>query len=278
MSAARRRLAAALSAAGKEPADLEARFLLEAATGLGALALLTRGDELLGGAAKQLQNFAARRLTGEPVNRIIGTANFFGLDLVVAPKVLDPRADTEILVETALELLARKGMTKPRILDLGVGSGAILCALLDSRPDAFGVGVDLSPEACAATQINLARCGLAARGKVIRGDWAAALAGRFDLIVSNPPYISHAELGGLDREVRDHDPVLALDGGADGLAPYRLFAVELKRLLRPEGVVCLEIGWTQGAEVAALLSAAGWSGVSCRRDRAGRDRVIAVES
>ena len=124
LSAARRRLGAALAAAGKQSAALEARILLEAATGLDALALLTRGEDKLGDAAGILEHFAARRLAGEPVNRITGTTNFFGLDLLVAPDVLDPRADTEILVETALELLARDGVANPRILDLGVGSGA----------------------------------------------------------------------------------------------------------------------------------------------------------
>lgn len=278
LSTARFRLARALAAAGKEPADLEARILLEAATGLGRLALLTRGDEALGGAAATLQNFAARRIAGEPVNRITGQTNFFGLDLLVAPNVLDPRADTEVLVETALELMARKGLKNPRILDLGVGSGAILCALLDARPDAFGIGVDLSPDACAATQKNLARCGLTSRATVIRGDWTAALKGPFDLIVSNPPYISHAELAELDGEVRDHDPLLALDGGPDGLAPYRLLALEFKRLMRPGGVACLEIGWRQGADVAALFRAQDFAQLSCRRDLGGRDRVIAIES
>jgi release factor glutamine methyltransferase len=278
LSAARRRLGAALATGGKEPADLEARLLVEAATGLNALDLLMRGDEKLGAAADRLTGFAARRLAGEPVNRIIGKTNFFGLDLAVAPDVLDPRSDTEILVEAALEMLARDGLNNPKILDLGIGSGAILCALLDSRSDAFGVGVDLSAQACASATHNLARCGLASRAAVIRGDWTAALAGTFDLIVSNPPYIEHAELSELDQEVRDHDPVLALDGGPDGLAPYRLLANELRRLLRPKGGACLEIGWRQAAGVSAILSDAGWSGVSCRRDHAGRDRVIVVKA
>ena len=278
LASARRALRAALAAAGKEPADLEARLLLEAATGLTALALVTCGAETLGAAAGRLTGFAARRLAGEPINRILGTAPFFGLELAVAPDVLDPRADTEILVETALELMARKGFDSPRLLDLGTGSGAILCALLDARPDAFGVGVDLSASACAAAAHNLARCGLTSRAAVIRGDWTAALSGPFDLIVSNPPYISHAEIAELDPEVRDHDPMLALDGGPDGLAPYRLLAGELWRLLRPGGVACLEIGWRQAVDVSALLSAAGWNRVSRRRDRGGRDRVIAVET
>ena len=278
LSAARRRLGAALAAAGKESAALEARILLEAATGLDALALLTRGEDRLGDAAGVLERFAARRLAGEPVNRITGTTNFFGLDLLVAPDVLDPRGDTEILVETALELLTRKGVANPRILDLGVGSGAILCALLDALPDGFGVGVDFSADACACARTNLARCGLESRGKVIRGDWTAALSGRFDLVVSNPPYISHAEIAELDCEVRNHDPLLALDGGPDGLAPYRLLAGELGRLLRPGGLACFEIGWRQADDVSALFRGAGFGRVSRRRDHGGRERVIAVET
>lgn len=274
MSAARRRLSAALAAGGKQPAELEARLLLETATGLNALALLMRGDEKLGSGAGVLTDYAARRLAGEPVSRITGTTNFFGLDLQVAPNVLDPRADTEVLVEAALELLARSGVVSPRLLDLGVGSGAILCALLDARPDAFGVGVDISAWACRAAQQNLARCGLGDRSQVIRGEWTSALAGPFDLIVSNPPYISHAELRELDAEVRDHDPLLALDGGVDGLAPYRRLAPELKSLLTPRGAACFEIGWRQAADVTEILRQAGWGPVERRRDHGGRDRVI----
>ncbi len=250
--------------------------MLEAATGLDALALLTRAEEKLGPAAALLNDFAARRLAGEPVNRIMGQTNFYGLDLDVAAKVLDPRSDTEILVETALALLARQGVENPRLVDLGTGSGAILCALLDARPDALGLGVDLSPEACAAAQNNLARCGLQSRAKVIRGDWTAALAGPFDLIVSNPPYISHAELAELEAEVRDHDPLLALDGGPDGLAPYRLLAPELERLAVAPGAACFEIGWKQADDVAAILRAAGWSALENRRDHGGRERVVSV--
>lgn len=266
-----------MSAGGKQPADLEARLLLETATGLNALALLTRGDEKLGCAAGVLTGYAARRLAGEPVNRIMGTANFFGLDLQIAPNVLDPRADTEILVEAALELLAQKGVDSPLILDIGVGSGAILCAVLDARPDAFGVGVDLSADACRAARDNLARCGLSSRSQVIRGDWTSALSGPFNLIVSNPPYISHAELGELEAEVRDHDPLLALDGGVDGLAPYRRLAPELERLSSPCGAACFEIGWRQADDVEKILRSEGWRHVERRRDHGGRDRVIMAQ-
>ncbi len=141
----------------------------------------------------------------------------------------------------------RRKFISPRILDLGTGSGAILCALLEARPDAFGVGVDISRSACALASKNLAHCGFSNRSGVVLGDWALPLAGAFDLIVSNPPYISHDEITSLDHEVLGHDPMLALDGGADGLDAYRRIASELKRLLRHDGgVACLEIGWRQG--------------------------------
>ncbi len=191
LAQARQKLAAAFTAAGKEAAGLESRLFLQAATGLTPLALATCADGSLldQASAALLRDYAARRVAGEPVSRILGRSGFYGLNLHVAPDVLDPRADTETLVNAALGLLDATKATQPRILDLGVGSGAILCALLDARSDAFGVGVDFSPAACALTRKNLAHCGLSERSAVVRGDWADALGGRFDLIVSNPPYI-----------------------------------------------------------------------------------------
>ena len=276
---ARIKLAAVFSAAGKEPAALEARLLMEEATGLSALGLVTHADRQLDRtAAMVLQNYASRRVAGEPVSRILGRSGFFGLDLLVDPDVLDPRADTETLVNTALGLLERKKLRKPRILDLGVGSGAILCALLDARADAFGVGVDISEAACDLTLRNLARCGLTGRSGVVRGDWTSSLNGGFDLVVSNPPYLAHTEIPELEPEVRSFDPILALDGGVDGLGPYRRIAPDLERLMRSGGIACFEIGWRQGADVTAILAAEGFNDVEIARDAAGRDRVVAVQA
>ena len=238
--------------------------------------MLTQPDLPLGAASGLLESYGARRLAHEPLNRIIGRSDFFGLDLLVAPQVLDPRSDTETLVELALK---RAELPKrPRILDLGSGSGAILCALLTQCPSATGVAVDLSPQACALTVENLAICGLADRSFVIRGHWAEAVAGPFDLVVSNPPYISGAELAELDPEVRQFDPMLALFGGDDGLEPYRAIAPGLPRLLTPRGAVCFEIGWRQGQDVVAILKRAGLIEIEIHQDKAGRNRAIIARS
>jgi release factor glutamine methyltransferase len=230
------------------------------------------------GPARLLQEFAARRLSSEPVSRILGKSGFYGLDLHVEPDVLDPRADTETLVSAALALLESQKISHPRVLDLGTGSGAILCAILDARPDSFGIGVDISKSACALAQKNLAHCGLSRRGAVICGDWTQPLLGAFDLIVSNPPYISHDEITSLDHEVIGHDPMLALDGGRDGLEPYRLIAGDMKRLLRRGGAACFEIGWRQAADVADILQTAGYGGAQIKKDNGGRDRVLAIQA
>jgi release factor glutamine methyltransferase len=276
---ARKRLATALAVAGKEPSALESRLLVEGATGLTPLALVTLASRQLGEApARLLQEFANRRLSSEPVSRILGKNGFYGLDLHVEPDVLDPRADTETLVSAALMQLASQETSCPRILDLGTGSGAILCALLEARPDAFGVGVDISRSACALAFKNLAHCGFSGRSGVIRGDWTQPLVGTFDLIVSNPPYISHDEITSLDHEVVRHDPALALDGGPDGLDAYRRIATELNRLLRRGGAACFEFGWRQAADVTDILAGAGYGGTRILRDNGGRDRVAVVQS
>lgn len=275
MAQARKLLASALADFGKEPAALEARHLLEGASGLNSLELLTRGDELLGfERAERLQRFLERRIAGAPVGRILGRSGFYGLDLLVTADVLDPRADTETLVNAALDFAKVRRWTQPEILDLGIGSGAILCALLDALPDATGIGVDLSPSACGIAQANLARCGLAKRSSILCGNWAEALVGTFDLIVSNPPYIALTERSELAQEVADHDPELALYGGSDGLDCYRRIAPCLSRLLKPGGAAVFEIGWRQAADVAKIFEAEGFGPTEVARDSGGRDRVV----
>ncbi len=252
---------------------------MEEATGLTPLALLLEAERQLGeDAAVRLQLYAERRLAGEPVSRILGRSSFYGLNLQIAEEVLDPRADTETLVDAALALLKQKNIANPRVLDLGTGSGAILCAILHCRDDAFGVGVDRSKAACAVTLHNLASCGLSSRSGVIRGDWMQALRGSFDLIVSNPPYIATEEIASLEPEVAAFDPLLALDGGADGLVPYRQIAFDLKRLLARGGGACLEIGWRQAADVRHILAAAGFPGAKILTDAGKRDRVAVIDA
>jgi release factor glutamine methyltransferase len=266
-----------LARAGIEEARGDARALLLSAAGLAHADFVLAPEAPLGaGAARLLAEFAARRAAREPVSRILGTRGFWTLDLGVAPGVLDPRADTETLVELTLELLRARRDDALSILDLGTGSGAILCALLTEFPRARAIAVDLSWSACAAATANLARCGVRERACVLRGRWAEAIASRFDLVVSNPPYVRAGDIAGLDPEVSRHDPALALDGGADGLDCYREIAHDLPRLLAANGVALFEIGADQREAVAALLTGAGLDIAATRRDSGGRERIVAA--
>lgn len=257
VGALRRALARLLAEAGIDAADLEARLILAHALSCDPARLLARADEPVdAGVRIAAEGLLARRLAGEPVARLLGRREFWSLDLHLSPETLVPRPDTETVVEAALAALP-DAKAPLRVLDLGIGSGAILAALLVERPAAFGIGVDLSEGAARAARDNLARAGLGARSAVVVGRWAEALAGPFDLVVSNPPYIPTRDIAGLEREVRLHDPGLALDGGADGLDAYRAIACELPRLLRRDGIAVLELGIGQEAAVAELLRGAG---------------------
>lgn len=270
-------VAALLARCGVEDARRDARALLLAAGGFTAAELLLDPAAKLGAAAcARLRDYAQRRAAREPVSRILGERGFWTQDLLVAPRVLDPRPDTETLIELSLELMGERRREPLRILDLGVGSGAILCALLAELPEAGAIGVDLSAAACAAAAVNLSRCGFARRASILRGRWADALAARFDLIVSNPPYIASGELDGLEPEVRLHDPRLALDGGADGLDCYREIAEQLPRLLAPSGAAVLEAGDGQARSLVALLAEKGLAPAGIRKDAGGRERAVAA--
>jgi release factor glutamine methyltransferase len=262
------------AAAGIESAALDARLLLCAALGIDHAVLVRDPGLPLGAGAERLPGFVSRRLRHEPVSRILGHREFWGLAFKITPAVLDPRADTEILVETVLAAFAARRHEPLRLLDLGTGSGAILAALLTELPSAFGVGLDRSFAACRIARENLASLGLAARGHVVQGSWAGTLRGPFDIIVSNPPYIPAGDLELLARDVRDYDPRAALDGGRDGLEPYRLIIPSLPPLLAPGGFVAFEIGATQGEPVSALLRASGLGAPNIKTDLAGHDRVV----
>ncbi len=277
-AAALARVVASLVESGVEPAQAsdDARLLLRAAAGLTRLELAMSPEApLTAEQADRLAAFTSRRAAREPISRILGARGFWTLDLVVSPNVLDPRPDTETLVETTLALI-EDCQAPLSILDLGAGSGAILCALLSELPRARGVATDLSPDACAATRENLARCGFGARAQVVRGRWGASLTGPFDVIVSNPPYVRAGDLDALDPEVRLHDPALALDGGADGLVCYRDIIDDLGRLLAPNGLAAFEVGFDQAASVATLLGAQGFVVERIARDAGGHDRVVAA--
>ena len=248
--------------------------MLRRAAGLSAAALISAPEAELGQAAARVEAFARRREAGEPLSRIEGRREFYGRDFQLTPDVLDPRADTETLIEAALAAFAPRAAVPLRVLDFGLGSGAILATLLCEWPAAVGVGVDLSPAAAATARANLDLLGLESRARVRVGRWGEGLAGPFDVIVSNPPYIRTGDLAGLAREVAAHDPLLALDGGEDGLDAYRALAPEIARLLAPGGRFFLEIGQGQGDDVAALLVAVGLRVDLRRRDLSGVERVI----
>lgn len=258
IASARRRLARQFQDAAIESAALDARLLVGEVTGLDLTGLLVQSERVLTAEENEwLQSLAARRLGGEPVARILGMREFWGLPFELSADTLVPRPDTETIVEAALAILQERSLSAPRILDIGTGSGAILLALLHERPDAIGVATDISFDALGTARRNAQRLGLADRAGFVACDYASALQGRFDLVVSNPPYIPANEIAALDREVREHDPRRALDGGADGLDAYRKIIPESVRLLQPRGALVVEIGQGQERDVSALMQASG---------------------
>ncbi len=257
---ARRALMARFKRASVESADLDARLLVGSVLGLDLTGLIAAAARILtDDEAERLEGFARRRLAGEPSARIVSLKEFWGLPLRLSPATLVPRPDTETVVEAALEILpAESKRDSPlRIADLGTGSGAILLALLSELPNAFGVGTDISVSALQTARDNARQLGFSARAAFLACDFAAALSGPFDLIVSNPPYIRSAEIASLDPEVRDHDPHRALDGGLDGLDAYRLIVPQAARLLASDGALVMEVGHDQSGDVQGVLTAAG---------------------
>jgi release factor glutamine methyltransferase len=263
---------------GIENPAREARISLCAASGVSPVALIIDPREPLGSAASKVQEIAARRATGEPLSRILGKREFWGLSFAITRHVLDPRPETETVVEAALSILSDRRKDPLRILDLGVGSGALLCALLTEFGAARGLGVDISADAADVARGNLQARGLSPRAEIRVGDWTSGLVGRFDLIVSNPPYIPTADLAGLPREVRDFDPSLELDGGIDGLDAYRRILPESRRLLAPGGWLLTELGAGQATDVSAIANQCGFTDHRTYQDLAGVDRVVAVQS
>ena len=263
-----------LKAARIDSPAIDARLLLEAATGASRLDILTDPHRpLTPDQSATLAAYLERRLRREPVSRILGRKGFWKIMLNVTPDVLSPRPDTETLLDVIVRAFPPQRAFD--MIDLGTGSGAILLAALVERAGARGVGTDISTEAIAVARENAANLDLDGRCTFIRTDWAAGFADdSFDLVVSNPPYIPTGDIPGLDPEVREHDPHLALDGGLDGLQPYRDLAPEVARILRPEGVFAVEIGWDQGPAVKALFEAAGFTGVKVVKDLGDRDRVV----
>lgn len=266
-----------LEASGIEDAALDARVLVEHFTGTSRSDAIARPDMVTEAQAVVVVEAALeRRSAGEPVHRILGFREFYGLELSLSAQTLEPRPDTEILIDAILpfmrDVAAREGAC--RVLDLGTGTGAIALALLANVPDATAIGVDVSPDALATAARNAAGLGFADRFTALRSDWFSQINGRFHVIASNPPYIRSEDIAGLQAEVRLFDPVRALDGGEDGLQPYRVIAAQAAGHLEQDGAVVVEIGNTQRLEVISIFENEGFRLLEARRDLGGNDRVL----
>jgi len=262
-----------LIAAGIDSPVLDARLLLEAGAGVTRLEIVTDPRRTL--SAEQVSAVSAlvdRRVAREPVSHIVGKKAFWTLDLTVTPDVLTPRPETEFLVEVALAALPK---TSPaRVLDLGVGSGAVLLSVLAERDLVSGIGLDVSAEALAVAQGNAEMLKLDNRAEFHRGDWSANFAEQFDVVLANPPYIPSADIEHLAPEVSKHEPRVALDGGPDGLDAYRAIVARLSDWLKPGGSFAFEIGQGQAAAVEGLVTAAGFTLQPTRADLASVPRVV----
>ena len=280
IDAARRDLGRRLKDAGIESPELDARLLVGAVLDLDLTALVAQANRPLApNDAARLAAVAERRLVGEPVARIIGEKEFWGLRFKLSPDTLVPRPDTETVVELALEIFWGLSISgrRPRIADIGVGSGAILLALLREIPDAFGVGTDVSPTALDTARDNAAALGLVDRAGFVACSYLTALRGPFDLIVSNPPYIPSAEIPKLSIEVREHDPHLALDGGNDGYDAYRALIPQAAERLAPGGALIVEAGQGQARTIETLMAAGALTADRPpKADLAGSPRAISA--
>lgn len=274
IAAARRVMAQTFRESGLDSSDLDARVLAGHALQLDHAALAANSErKLTGEEISVLSALAARRLAHEPVARIIGRKEFWGLEFRVTPATLVPRPETETVVEAALGAIADPARPL-RIADFGTGTGALLLALLSEFPNATGTGTDIIPLALKTARDNAACLGLAGRAQFVLCDYGAALHGPFDLVVSNPPYIASGDIAGLAPEVRDYDPPLALDGGASGLQGYRAVVADARRILAPQGILVVELGAGQAAAVAALLREGEIVAEPPRADLSGHFRAL----
>jgi release factor glutamine methyltransferase len=262
---------AALKEAGIDNPSLDARLLIGHILGLDRAQLVIEAQRVLNNDEKiRIDGLLVRRLRHESVARIIGFREFWGLPFGLNEATLEPRSDSEILVEAVLKL--RKESS--RILDLGTGTGCLLLALLHEIPRATGIGIDINPRAIEQATKNAAVLGLNTRALFQQGDWLQGLNEKFDIIVSNPPYIPVSDIPGLMADVRDYDPMLALDGGDDGLVTYRLLIPQLARFLAPNGLITLEVGQGQAGQVQDLLQRFGFTDIATHKDLGGIERCV----
>lgn len=264
---------ARLRAAGVPDPARDARVLLAHAAQVDAARVtLIAPEDIASDIAERYEHLIALRAVRVPVSHLIGQRGFYGRDFKISGDVLDPRPESETLIEGAL------AENFARVLDLGTGSGCLLVTLLAERELARGVAIDLSEAACLQASANAVLHGVAARAQVIQGNWFGPVEGRFDLIVSNPPYIARSEMADLAPELRDHEPRMALTDEGDGLSIYRIIAAEAGSYLTPTGRVLCEFGWTQADAVHAIFEAEGWGELNTLADIDGRMRVIVARN
>jgi release factor glutamine methyltransferase len=274
LSEALRSATTRLIEAGVDGARLDARLLLAKALSKDVTWLFNHGEDVLDESGELV--FAAlleRRLARQPMSLILGHREFWSLDFTVTADTLAPRPDSETLVEAVLAELPDR-QADVSLLDLGTGTGCLLLSLLSELPNAQGTAVDLNPATLAVAKGNAERLGLAGRTRFVQSDWWRGVSGRFDVILSNPPYIPSADIAGLDAEVARFEPLGALDGGADGLDAYRLLVAGADEFLAETGVIAFEVGAGQAPDVAVLLEGAGFSVRAIRRDLAGVERCV----
>jgi release factor glutamine methyltransferase len=264
--------------AGLDTPQRDARFLMQGLLGLDGAQLLSGSGRPLGDAASLLSDAVARRAAHEPVSRILGRRAFYGRDFIVTPDVLDPRPDTEVVVELALDLIKGRGLAEAplSIADIGTGSGILIVTLLTELANARGLATDISPAALAVARRNAEALGVADRIQFVATTGLDGCSGSFDLVISNPPYISTEEIAGLEPDVKDFDPVLALDGGDDGLRVYRDIARNIMEL-QASCLMVLEIGATQAEAVEDIFSKSGAQPIGRRQDLGGHTRAVALE-
>lgn len=265
----------ALRDADIELSALDARLLLQAASALTHEQVIAEPNMVLpADKISRFKSFIDRRLQHEPVTRILGVREFYGRLFQVSPAVLDPRADTETIIELTLQLMGQEPM---RILDLGTGSGAIAITLLAERPNWSGIAADLSSDALEIAKANSTALGVTSRLAFHNGTWFDGISEKFDLIVSNPPYIPHSDIFVLSLEVQNFDPHLALNGGGDGLEAYRAIAAGSAKYLNSKGLVILEIGAGQGADVTQIFINQGFELTEQKSDLGGHVRALAFK-
>ena len=268
------RVAKRLWQVGIENEEYEARLLVAHALGLpSATVYLEAPEHLSFRQGMDIEHYVERRCKREPLSKIVGEKEFWSLPFKVSKATLDPRPDSETLIEAVLDYFPDH-MANLRFLDIGTGSGCLLLAALQEYPESTGLGVDISADALKIARHNAEALGMLERTTFAEGCWADAVQGVFDIILSNPPYIATAEIEALAAEVREFDPLIALDGGVEGLEAYRQLVPRLIGLLQPEGYVFLEIGYQQQADVMALVAEAGLEVIVCKHDLAGNARCI----